>query len=216
MPNIVYNPLFQVIILFIVTTGIWFIATDETYEIKKKILSFLSDILYYFILASFGLNLLFNFREIIREPYRILLISSESYWMALVAVMFYLTIQASKKRYHVNKMLDQLLDQIFNYFFLLGLFNHLFYYYKYGSISSVIFILFYFLFYLFNNRMKHPLKNELILLFLAVLHGIVMYSFSRIIIYYQIVFYPYQIISLLMIASGLLYYIRRDFPSKQK
>lgn len=97
MPNIVSNPLFQVIILFIVTTGIWFIATDETYEIKKKILSFLSDILYYFILASFGLNLLFNFREIIREPYRILLISSESYWMALVAVMFYLTIQASQQ-----------------------------------------------------------------------------------------------------------------------
>ena len=217
MTKIVSNPLFQVIILFIGTTGIWFIVTDETYEIKKKILAFFSDVLYYFILTSFGLNLLTNFREIISEPYRILLVSSEIYWIALIAVMFYLTFQANKKSIPINKkMQEKLLDQTLNYFFLLGLFNHLFYYYKYRSITSVIFILVYFLFYLFKDRIKHPSKNELALLVMAFLHAIVMYSFSKIIIYYQIVFYPYQITSLLIIASVLLYYIRRDFSSKQK
>ena len=216
MPNIVSNPLFQVIVLFIGTTGIWFIATDEPTEIKKMVLSYVSDILYYFILTSFGLNLLINFREIISEPYRILLFSSEIYWIAFIAVMLYLTIQANKKRLSWNKLHDQLLDQTLNYFYLLGLFNHLFYYYKYRSINSVIFILVYFLFYLIKDRIKHPSKNEIALLVIALLHAIIMYSFSKIIIYYQIVFYPYQIISLLIIASGLLYYIRRDFSSKQK
>lgn len=216
MPNVVSNPLFQVIILFLVTTGIWFLATDETTEIKKKVLSFASDVLYYFILTSFGLNLILNFREIISEPYRALLLSSEIYWMALLAVMAYLTIQTSKKKsLRVNEQMT-LVDLSINYFLLLGLFNHLFYYYKYRSINSVLFILIYFLFYLFKDRIKHPSKNELALLILALLHAIIMYSFSKIIIYYQIVFYPYQITSLLIIASALLYYIRRDFSSKQK
>lgn len=216
MPNVVSNPLFQVIVLFISTTGLWFIATDETTEIKKRVLSFASDALYYFILTSFGLNLILNLKKIINEPYRVLLLSSGIHWMAMLGVMFYLAIQARKKDWSSNKLQEQLVNQTLNYFFLLGLFNHLFYYFKYRSINSVIFILVYFLFYLVKDRMKHSSKNEFSLLLLALLHAIVMYSFSKIIIYYQIVFYPYQIISLLIIASGLLYYIRRDFSSKQK
>lgn len=216
LPNVVSNPLFQVIILFVAATGTWFLVTNETTEIKKKVLSFVSDVLYYFILTSFGLNLLLNFREIISEPYRVLLLSSKIYWLAMLCVMVYLTIQAHKKNHYSNKIQKELFNQTLNYFFLLGLFNHLFYYYKYRSINSVIFILVYFLFYLFDDRIEHSRKNELALLTLSLLHAIVMYSFSKIIIYYQIVFYPYQIISLLLIASALLYYIRRDLTSKQK
>lgn len=215
LPNMVSNPLFQVIILFIATTGTWFLATDETIEIKKKILSFASDVLYYFILTSFGLNLILNFKEIISEPYRFLLLSSDIYWMAMVGVMIYLTMQAHRKSSSNIEPQELLIDQTLNYFFLLGLFNHLFYYYKYRSINSVIFILVYFLFYLFKDRINHPSKNEITLLILALLHAIVMNSFSKIIIYYQIVFYPYQIVSLLIIASAILYFIRRDVSSKQ-
>lgn len=216
MPNIVSNPLFQVIVLFIVTTGIWFVATDETTKVKKKVLSFASDVLYYFILTTFGLNLLFNIREIINEPYRLLLFSSEIYWMALIAVMLYLTFQANKKNLVGNNIHEQLVNHTLNYFFLLGLFNHLFYYYKFRSINSVIFILVYFLFYLFKDRINYSMKNEFALLALALVHAIVMFTFSKITIYYQIVFYLYQMVSLFIIASALLYSIRRDLSSKQK
>ena len=216
MPNIVSNPLFQVILLLIATTGIWFVVTNEATAIKKKVLSLASDFLYYFIMTSFVLNLVVNFKEIISEPYRILLVSSKSYWISLLIIMIYLTIRISKKEGVSCKSHEKLFNQSLNYFFLLGLFNHLFYYYKYRNINSVIFILAYFLLYLLKDRINHQNKNELALFFLALLHALVMYSFSKIIIYYQIVFYPYQIISLLIIASALLFYIRRNFSSKQK
>lgn len=216
LPNIVSNPLFQVIVLFIFATGSWFLATDETTKSKKKILTFVTDGLYYFILTSFGLNILVNFNTVIRDPYRILLFSSNISWMALVLILLYLGYLEYKKHRLINQREDQLINHTINYFLLLGLFNHLFYYYKYRSFHSVIFILVYFLFYLLKDRIEIPRINEWTLILLALVHGILMFSFSKIILYYQIVFYPYQIISLFIIASLLLYYFRRNVSSKQK
>lgn len=216
MPNIVSNPLFQVILLFIVTTIIWFLVNDETTILKKKVLTFMTDGLYYFVLATFGLNFLINFREIIREPYQILLFSSEISWIALILVMIYLGFRERKKITSFTPSHEQLVSQLLNFFMLLGLFNHLFYYYKYRRVNSVIFIVIYFTLYFFKDRIKLPRINEWILLTLAFLHAIVMSFFSNIIIYFQIVFYPYQIISLFIIASLLLIYFRRKSTSKQK
>lgn len=216
LPNIVSNPLFQVIILFIFASGSWFLATDETSKVKKKVLTFITDGLYYFILITFGLNILVNYKEVVREPYRILLFSSQISWIALVFVMLYLTYREYKKRTLISMQEDKLISHTIDYFLLLGLFNHLFYYYKYKNIHSVIFILVYFLFYLLRGRIKIHRMNEWTLILLAVLHGIVMFIFGKIILYYQIVFYPYQIISLFIIASLFLYYFRRNVSSKQK
>lgn len=216
MLKIVSIPLFQVGILFIASSVIWFLVTNESLEFKKRVFSFITDGLYYFILTTLGLNMLFNLSEVLKEPYRAILFSSESSWVALMLVSLYLAHRETRKKRTVSLGYEKYVDHIVNFWLLLGLTNHFFYYYKYRSLNSVLFILIYFMFYLFKDKVKISRRNEWALVFLALLHGVVMYRLSKIIIYYQIVFYPYQIISLLLLASILVFYVRRKFSSKQK
>lgn len=216
LSKIVSIPLFQLGLLFIVTTALWFLATDESASFIKKIFNFITDGLYYFIITTLALNVLFNLREVLQEPYRAILFSSQSSWAALLLVSFYLIYREKKKELPLKERNEKYIDHTLNYFLLLGFANHLFYYYKYRTIQSVLFILIYFIFYLFKDRVNYSRRNELTLVLLALLHILVMYFFSPIMIYYQIVFYPYQIISLFLIASVLVFYFRRNLPSEQK
>lgn len=214
--KIISIPLFQVAFLFIVTSGVWFLITDASTEIKKRILNFVTDGLYYFIITTLILNVVFNFSEVLQEPYRAILFSSTSSWLALILVSFYLVYREKTKKQPVNFEKEKYINHTLNFFLLLGLANHLFYYYKYRSFSSVLFILLYFGFYLLKDKVAYPHRNEATLVLLALAHGLVMAKFSSVMIYYQIVFYPYQMISLFLIASILVYYFRRGFLSKQK
>lgn len=213
--DIISNPLFQVILLFVLASSTWFVMNDESKKFKQSVLTFVTDGLYYFILITFGLNFLLHFREVINEPYRILLFSSEISWVSLIITLLYLGFREYKKSTYFSATREKYVSQILNFLLLLGLFNHLFYYYKYRSFSSVLFIVIYFIFYLFQNQIKTSFKNEFILLALALLHAAILYGFSSIVIYYQLVFYPYQLISLFVLASLLLFYFRRNSTSKQ-
>lgn len=214
--KIVSIPFFQVGILFIVTSAAWFLITGESTDFKKQVLNFVTDGLYYFIITTLALNVLFNFSEILHEPYRAILFSSTSSWIALILVSFYLVYREGTKNYSVSLKKEKYIDHTLNFLLLLGLANHLFYYYKYRNLSSVLFVLLYFGLYLLKDKQSYSQRNEATLVLLALLHGLIMASFSSVIIYYQIVFYPYQMISLLLIASILVYYFRRGFSSKQK
>lgn len=209
-------PLFQVGILFFLSIGIWFLITDERSSLKKKIFNFSTDALYYFLLTAFGLNIFFNFTDIIQEPYQAILFSNKSSWLALLLISSYLFYRERKKRSLSNTKKQKYIDHTINLFLILGLANHLFYYYKYQNLNSVIFILIYFILYLLKDQIKSPKRNEWTLIILAILHAVMMYFFSSTIIYYHIVFYPYQIISLLLIMSIFVLYFRRDSQSKQK
>lgn len=216
MTKIISIPLFQVGILFLLTSATWFLITDENSTFKKKILDFITDGLYYFILTTLVLNTVFNLKDVLNEPYRALLFSSQTSWTALILVGVFLSYRESKKKTISINQKELYIDHILNFFLLLGLANHLFYYYKYRSLHSVLFIVIYFVLYLVKDRFKNSQRNEWTLTLLAILHALIMYSFSNIMIYYQIVFYPYQIISLFLIASILVFYFRRNLPSKQK
>lgn len=217
LSKIVSIPLFQVGVLFIVTSAIWFFMTDKSTPFKKKIFDFITDGLYYSILSTLALNVFFNFKEVIQEPYQAIIFSSQASWMALILVSIYLVYREITKTPAIsNKASEQYIDHILNFFLLLALANHLFYYYKYRNIHSVIFVVVYFIFYLLKDRFNNSSRNELTLVLLAILHGLIMFNFSKIIIYYQLAFYPYQIISLLLIASLLIFYFRRNLSSKQK
>lgn len=216
MTKIISIPLFQVGILFLLTSAIWFLVTDENNTFKKKIFNFITDGLYYFILTTLVLNIIFNLREVLNEPYRAILFSSQTSWTALIIVGIFLVFRESRSNLSSIQQQELYIDQTLNFFLLLGLANHLFYYYKYRSLHSVLFVLIYFILYLLKDRIKNPQRNEWTLALLALSHALVMYSFSKIIIYYQIVFYPYQIISLFLVASILVFYFRRNLLSKQK
>ena len=216
MTKIISIPLFQVGVLFLFTSAIWYFLTDEDRLFKKNIFNFITDGLYYFILTTLGLNVLLNFSEVLQEPYRAIIFSSEISWAALIIVSVFLLYRESKKKPSDFKNPNLYINHLVNFFLLLGLANHLFYYYKYRSFNSVLFILAYFIFYVLKDYIKNPRRNEWTLILLAIIHAVIMYRFSKIVIYYQIVFYPYQIISLLLVASSLIFYFRRNLSSKQK
>lgn len=216
MLKIVSIPLFQVGLLFIATTIIWFLVTDEENPLKKKVFDFITDALYYLIITSLGVNVFLNFSDVLSEPYQAIIISSEASWLAFILVSSYLLYREKKKDRNFTITTQNYIDQTVNYLLILALANHLFYYYKYQSLQSVIFIVIYFLSYLLKDKITDLRRNEILLTVLALAHGVMMYLFSNIIIYYQIVFYPYQIISLLIIASLFILYYRRDLSSEQK
>lgn len=215
MSKLLNIPLFQIGLLFIVTSAVWYLITDQERDFKKRIFEFISDGLYYFLIASFLFNLFFNFREIRNELYRAILISTDSFWLGLLSVSFYLAYLENKKELSFTKERQVYLDQIINYFLLLGLANHLFYYFKYSSFKSILFIFIYFILYLFKDKIKNSYRNEASLLLLALSHYIISFFFGKAVIYYHIVLYPYQIVSLLVILAAIIYYFRRGLPSKQ-
>lgn len=215
MSKIVNIPLFQIGLLFLASTAIWYFITDQESPFKKKILNFASDGLYYFLITSFLLNLIFNFKEVISEPYRAILIASDSFYLALLLVSFYLFFREKKKAVDFTEKRQIYLDQTVNYFLFLGLANHLFYYFKYSNLKSILFILTYFLLYLLKDKIKYPERNELSLILLGLIHYLVSFFLGKVVIYYHIVFYPYQIVSLLFVLAALIYFFRRGLPSKQ-
>lgn len=212
MPNLFQNPFFQAILLFLASSVTWYFLTDKNKTFKKKIFELMSDGIYYFFLTALGLNVLFNFKEILSNPYRAILFSSMIAWLASILVISFLMI---KKRQQIAT--DQLfVSHLINYFLILGLFNHLFYYYKYQNLFSVLFIVIYFVFYLLKNQLHIPWKNEILLATLGILHGLLLFLSGNVILYYQIVYYPYQITSLFLLISLLLFYFRSDGLSKRK
>lgn len=212
MPNLFQNPFFQAILLFLASSVTWYFLTDKNKTFKKKIFELMSDGIYYFFLTALGLNVLFNFKEILSNPYRAILFSSMIAWLASILVISFLMI---KKRQQIAT--DQLfVSHLINYFLILGLFNHLFYYYKYQNLFSVLFIVIYFVFYLLKNQLHIPWKNEILLATLGFLHGLLLFLSGNVILYYQIVYYPYQITSLFLLISFLLFYFRSDGLSKRK
>lgn len=212
LPSFFQNPYFQVIVLFLFASSLWYLTTAKPTENKKKIFSLVTDGVLYFVFITLGLNALFNFQEVINEPYQVILFSSNISSLGITITLIYLMIRYYKELARNEEMVNGILG----FFLFLGLFNHLFYYYKYGNLATMIFVLIYFMLYLIYNKSKYRWRNEVLLFFLAMTHAILMYFYSSVIIYYQIIFYPYQIIGLFILISLLLFFIRRNFLSKQK
>lgn len=206
MATIIQNPFFQVIVLFFVSSAVWYFLTTTKRPVKRKAFDVVTDAAYYFIFSILGLNLLLNFKAVLQQPYRILVFSSTvSFLAALLALglLFYKYHESIPKN---KDVMDSILDDLL----ILGLLNHLFYYYKYQDILSVVLVVTYFLVYFFKMKWTHPYKVEYLLLVLALVHGLFLYGFGRVVIYYQIVFYPYQIVSLFLLIGVLLRWLRRD------
>ena len=107
MTKITSIPLFQLGLLFILTSALWFLLTDENRVFKNKIFNFITDGLYYFITTTLALNVFFNLSEVLNEPYQAILFSSQSSWAALILVSIFLVYRENKNR-GFNKQLDNL------------------------------------------------------------------------------------------------------------
>lgn len=212
MEKIYQNPFFQVIVLFIISSIVWYFLVDEDKNIRKKVLSIVSDGIYYFLLATLGLNFLSQPKAILNNPFQIILFSSQISWWAVIFVVLLFFF-----KYRKNILQKQeVVDSIIQYFLFLGITNHLFYYFKYQNLATVLFLLFYFVSYFLHTQLKSFWKNEWILVALGIFHAIILTLFGKVIIYYQIVFYRYQIIVLFLLVGSLLYLFRSEILSKRK
>ena len=212
MENILSNPMFSAIVTLMMGVGIWFGLTDEPNAVKKKVVSVFMDTVFYFVAALFGINLLLNFNEIIQVPYRILLFSSNVVWLATLGVLVYASYLYGEKLW---KQKTEALS-LGKLAVTIGLVNHAYTYYRYGSARTLLFLLLFagMLALLTFTPLTRRVSPLLILPAFGALHLLVMGTRSA--IYFNFAFSPAAVLSLFLVFSGLLWgYKRRKLPSKQ-
>ncbi|MFO8069531.1 MAG: hypothetical protein R6U02_06110 [Alkalibacterium sp.] len=212
MENIIANPMFTAIVTLIIGVGIWFGLSDESTGVKKSVVSIFMDHVFYFVMALFGINALFNFNEIIQVPYRILLFSSNVVWIATLGVLIYGSYQYGEKLW-ADKTKAKSVAKLAT---TIGLVNHVYMYYRYTSVNTLLLILLFvsLLALLTFTPLTRKVSPLLILVGFGALHLLIMGT--RSVIYFNFAFSPLAILSLFLVFSGLLWgYKRRLLPSKQ-
>lgn len=212
MENIISNPMFSAIVSLFVGILIWYGLTDEPAGVKKSVVSVFMDAVFYFTVALFGINAVFNISEIIQVPYRILLFSSNVVWIASLGLLLYggyLYGEKLWKNKEKAKSAAKLVTTV-------GLANHAYMYYRYASMNALLLIVLFvsLLALLTFTKLTQNVSPILITLGFGALHLLIMGT--RSVIYFNFVFTPIAILSLFLVFSGLLLgYKRGVLPSKQ-
>lgn len=210
MRDILSNPYFMAFVLLGVGNGLWYLLDENKKEVKQSILSIFTDFVFYFILTALGMNVVFHFREMIAMPYRILLLSSNVVALATLLVTIYGAVKYGTKMWqqpHKTKSVAQL-------FILLALTNHIYLYYLYSTLQTLLFVLF-FMAQLAILTFTQPFKKIDPLVFFtgtSLIHFILMGSQPT--IYYNFAFYPLPLLGILLTLTVILHIQRRKLQSK--
>lgn len=204
------NLFFAAFVILGVGMLLWLVFNDSSKQTKNTILSRFMDLVLIFVGLLFAMNILFHFLEIINDPYRILLFSSDVVALSTLVITIYSTLKYGKK---LLKNQEKALG-VGQLLILLGLVNHLYLYIIYRDLRSLLFIVF-FIGLLGLTTVKHKLPKMDGLVFIALIamsHLLLMGQQS--IVYFNFTFYrmPLLIISITLI--GILFVQRRSSLSK--
>jgi hypothetical protein len=127
--NLFSNPVFIPLLLVSIGIGLWWLLTSLTVSEKKETLNRFVDKVVYFLVIAFVGNGFVHFFEIIALPYRALIVSTTA-----LSISFLLVLAYSSYRYLRNDGIKQkILVAIFQLISLLGIINHIYYYFLYKS-----------------------------------------------------------------------------------
>ena len=133
MLNLLSNPVFVPLLLISIGSGLWWILSPVTTSEKKKQLNLIVDNVFYFLFIAFILNGLAHISEIIELPYRALILSTNAVSLSFILVLTYRAI-----RYLIQERENhETLVSVFQLISLIGLVNHIYYYYLYKSTLTV-------------------------------------------------------------------------------
>lgn len=204
------NLYFASIVIIGVGMLLWYFLNESPKKEKQSILSVFTDLIFYFLLTLLGLNLLFHFSEVISFPYRILHFSSNIVSIATLLILLY-----SLYKYGSGLWKDwDKLNSTVQLFLFIGLMNHLYLYFNYRNLQSVLFIS-YFLVLLLLTSLKKVQKRVdplLFLIFAGIVHLLLVGNDP--VIYFNFAFYPIPLAVMLIALVAGLYYQRRKTQSK--
>lgn len=211
MGNLTQNLFFHAILLLIVGCVLWFFYKDQPKKTKLSILNHFTDLLFYFVAAVFGTNLVLNFREILAVPYRALIFSSNVVAIATFLITVYAGITYGERFWtqgNQAKSTTQL-------FLFIGLVNHVYLYFIYSSRQSVLFIAFFIVLLVLTSSPNLWYKIDPLLLLLGA--GLTHYIFmgEGAMLYLNFAVYRFQFLIHVLTLALILYLQRRKQPSKQ-
>lgn len=212
MQNITQNLFFNTIALLSLGSGIWYLFTDQAKKVKLDILNIFTDLLLYFIFTALGVNILLNFSRILETPYQILILSSKIISISTFLIMIYAGYVYGKKLWNYPDI-GRSTTQLFLFLFLT---NHLYVYFIYSSLQSILFIGFFIILLAITSSTYLLNKIDSIVLFLVAsfIHHLLMGN--RAILYFNYAFYPIQLTIIIITLIVILYIQRRQLQSKPK
>lgn len=211
MGNITQNLFFHSILILLVGSVAWFFYTDQPKKIKYSILNHFTDLLFYFLLALFGTNFVFNFREIMVVPYQALVFSSNVLAVATIIITVYIGVTYGERFWtQADKMKSAI-----QLFLFVGLVNHIYLYFIYSRLQSILFIGFYILLLGLTSSLNFMIKIDPLLLLLGagITHFFLMGD--RAVLYFNFAFYRGPFLLILVTLISILYLQRRKLQSKQ-
>lgn len=190
---------------------IWYASNESPKEEKKSILSIFTDMIFYFVATTFGLNLIFHLSEIIAFPYRILIFSSTILSAATMLITLYSVWKYGEKLWQKPKKAVSTVQLLL----LIGLVNHVYIYLLYRNGQSILFILYFIglLLFISSEQILKKIDSLLLLTLAGVVHLLLMGN--QPIIYFNFTFYTLPLAILLVTLIGTLYIQRRRYQSKQ-
>lgn len=211
MQNITQNLFFHAILILFSGSTLWFFYTDPSKKAKFSILNHFTDLIFYFALAVFGINVVFHFREILAVPYRALIFSAD----VVALATFILTIYAGIK--YGERLWSQAdkAKSVVQLFLFLGLVNHSYLYFIYTSMRSILFIGFFILILglTSNTKLMSKIDPLVLLLGAGLTHALLMGD--RAVLYFNFVFYRMPFLIILSSLTLILFLQRRKLQSNQ-
>ena len=205
------NLIFSSFIILGVAILTWYGLTEISKEEKRVILSIFTDFIFNFILTLFGLNLIIHFKEVIHFPYRILIFSSNVIFLATFLLVIYEAFKYGKRMWEKPAKTKSTIEL----FLFIGLMNHIYLYFLYGKLQTILFIL-YFLLQLFLISFTPIFKKVDPLLFGLLSMGVhLLLMRNRPVIYLNFTFYTLPLFILTLTLVLILYFQRRKLQSKQ-
>ncbi|MCA9765202.1 MAG: hypothetical protein KC455_02165 [Carnobacterium sp.] len=129
MLNLFSNPVFVPLLLVSTGIGLWWLLTSLAVNEKKETLNRFVDKVVYFLVIAFVGNGFVHFFEIIALPYRALILSTTAISASFLLVLAYSSYRFLKK----EKIEQKIVVAIFQLVSLLGIINHIYYYFLYKS-----------------------------------------------------------------------------------
>lgn len=211
MRNITQNLFFHAILILLVGSIAWYFYTDQSKKTKLSILNHFTDLIYYFVWALFGINVIFNLREIIAVPYRAIIFSSDAVAIATFIVTVYAGITYGD-RFWARPTQAKSAVQLFLF---IGLVNHIYLYFIYSNVRSIFFIGYFILLLglTSSTRFMRTIDPSFVLLGAGFTHFLLMGA--GVVLYLNFAFYPLPFLIIFMTSIVILFLQRRKRLSKR-
>lgn len=211
MRNINQNLFFNAIMILVLGSAIWYFYSEQSKKNKFSILSHFTDLIFYFVVSALTINIVIHFEEIVLMPYRAIIFSSNVIANATFIIIAYAGITFGER---LLEKPDKARSTI-QLFLFISIVNHIYLYFIYSNIRSILFIGFFTLLLAITSTNYFTSKIDPLIIFLGA--GIVHYFLmgDQAVLYFNFAYYKLPFIIYILTLTLILYLKRRKLKSNQ-